>query len=161
IFIVFVASGFISKIGYQYRNALVYTSQVVEGSFQIFAVLLIINNYTLKHKTLSLSVSSLYCIHCFGLAFLVSDSSFSQNIKSNIVIINWYLFVFVLFLSYKKYIEKYSRFSEAILSFLKKCFELYFYLNFVAVIIGFLGNYELFSAYIINSRFGFDGLIRN
>jgi len=67
----------------------------------------------------------------------------------------------VFFLASKIYLTKHNRFSEAIVTFLKTCFEIYFYLNLIAVIIGFLGNYELFSAYVKNSRFGYDGLIRN
>ena len=161
IFIVFVVSDFISKTGYQNKNDLVHTSQIIKGIFQLLAVAFIIKNYTPKYKAVYLSVASLFFLHCLGLVFLNSEYSFFQNIKSNIVIINWYLFVFVLFLSYKIYIEKYNRFSEAILSFLRTCFELYFYLNLIAVIIGFFGNYELFSAYEISSRFGFIGLMRN
>ncbi len=161
IFIVFVTSDFISKIGYQYRSDLVYTSQIIKAIFQLLAIVFIIKNYTSKYKTIYLSVFSLVFIHCIGLLFLDSEYSFLQKIKGNFVILNWYLFIFVFFLASKIYLTKHNRFSEAIVTFLKTCFEIYFYLNLIAVIIGFLGNYELFSAYVKNSRFGYDGLIRN
>lgn len=161
LFLLFVLSDFISKVGAFYYNSLIHTSQITKGLFQVFALGFIIKNSHFKDLFLYVGIGLLLLFHCLGLLFLDSEFSFLSNLKSNAHILNWYLFVFLLVIAFRSYERTItSDFSESIY-FLRLCFVGYFYANFIATIIGFLIDFELFSSYPYSERFGYNGLMRN
>lgn len=161
LFLLFVLSDFISKAGMHYNNPLIHTSQIVKGLFEFLAVVYIIKNVSFKDRFLYIGVVLLIFFHSVGLIFLNTDFDYWINLKSNFYIINWYLFIFLLYLAYRSFTRQPSFNLETSYLFLKQCFTGYFYVNLIAALAGFFVGYQLFSAYQIDTRFGFNGLIRN
>lgn len=161
LFLLFVLSDFISKAGAFYYNSLIHTSQITKGLFQLFAVGFIVKNNHFKDRFLYVGIGLLLSFHCLGLLFLDSEFSFLNNLKSNVHIINWYLFVFLLILAFRSYERTVKLDFSKTIYFLRLCFVGYFYANLIAAITGFLIDFELFSSYPYSDRFGFNGLMRN
>src|SRR5690554_486772 len=161
LFLLFVLSDFISKTGAFYYNSLIHTSQIIKGLFQIFALGFIIKNYHFKDRFLYFGTGLLLLFHGLGLLFLNSEFSFLSNLKSNVHILNWYLFVFLLILAFRSYERTLKIDFSNSLRFLRLCFVGYFYANLITAFIGALTNFELFSSYLYSDRFGFNGLMRN
>src|SRR5690554_2606494 len=161
LFLLFVLSDFISKAGMHYNNPLIHTSQIVKGLFEFLAVVYIIKNVSFKDRFLYIGVVLLIFFHSVGLFFLNTDFDYWINLKSNFYIINWYLFIFLLYLAYRSFTRQPSFNLETSYLFLKQCFTGYFYVNLIAALAGFFVGYQLFSAYQIDTRIGFNGLIRN
>lgn len=150
---------FISKYFSYPETIFKYTSAVVKLFLQIIIIILVSYRNSKQSIEILKKISILFLIFLIGHFFMKSETALIERIYSNLKVLDWYIFIFVLAAGYYATTdEKNSKKSNEILF---KTFEVIYVLNLLSIIIGLFFEIEIFKAYYSGNRFGYNGILRN
>jgi hypothetical protein len=135
-------------------------SSIIKFFFQVTILVFIFlkkDFNTIKNLTY---LSFLVIVFLLGQFFLNPHNLFIFRVLNNIKILNWFLFIFIITAGIKSYLKN-STNREQKKEQLFNAFELVFYINSLFILIGFVFNLFIFTAYPASNRFGYIGLLRN
>lgn len=150
---------FISKYFSFPEIVLKHAAAVAKLFLQIIIIILIFRRNNKRSIEILIKTSVLFLIFVLGHIFLKSEIVLSGRIYSNLKVLDWYIFIFILSAGYNAYIngENSKKSNETLF----KTLEVIYIITFFSVIIGVLFEIKIFKAYYFGNRFGYNGILRN
>lgn len=150
---------FISKYFSFPETVLKYVAALAKLLLQLIIIILIFNRNNKRSIEILSKTCVLFLTFVIGHIFLKSEIDLSERLYLNLKVLDWYIFIFILSAGYYAYVD--GKNSKKANEILFKTLEIIYIINFFSVIIGLFFEIEIFKAYYLGDRFGFNGILRN
>jgi hypothetical protein len=159
ILVTLFTADFISKYFSFPETVFKHAAAVAKLFLQLIIIILIFRRNNKRSIEILIRTSVFFLIFLLGHIYLKSENALSERIYLNLKILDWYIFIFILSAGYYAYMDGEN--SKKSNETLFKTLEVIYIIIFCSVIIGFLFEIEIFKAYYLGNRFGYNGILRN